>query len=62
VREYPNFPVGILVRDKQACWPGGVWGDPSKATAQKGARLEQAVVTALDRLVTALEAGEENPG
>jgi creatinine amidohydrolase len=55
VREYPTFPVGILVRDKQACWPGGVWGDPTKATAEKGARLEEAVVAALDRLVTELE-------
>lgn len=54
-REYPKFPVGILVRDKQACWPGGVWGDPTKATAEKGARLEEAVVTALDRLVRDLE-------
>ena len=57
VREYPNFPVGILVRDKRACWPGGVWGDPTKATAEKGARLEEAVVAALDRLVTDLEQG-----
>lgn len=58
VREYPTFPVGILVRDKQACWPGGVWGDPTKATAEKGARLEEAVVAALDRLVAELERGE----
>lgn len=60
VREYPTFPVGILVRDKQACWPGGVWGDPTKATAEKGARLEEAVVAALDRLVTELEQSEPN--
>jgi len=33
--EYPSFPLGILVRDKRAYWPGGVWGDPSKATAEK---------------------------
>ncbi len=61
VREYPSFPVGILVRDKRACWPGGVWGDPTKATAEKGARLEEAVVAALDRLVTELEKGEGKP-
>lgn len=57
-REYPSFPVGILVRDKRACWPGGVWGDPTKATAEKGARLEEAVVAALDRLVSELERAE----
>ena len=55
VREYPTFPVGILVRDKRACWPGGVWGDPTKATAEKGARLEEAVVAALERLVIEME-------
>lgn len=62
VREYPTFPVGILVRDKRAYWPGGVWGDPTKATAEKGARLEAAVVAALDRLVTELEQGEPVSG
>lgn len=62
VREYPTFPVGILVRDKRAYWPGGVWGDPTKATAEKGARLEEAVVAALDRLVTELEQGEPVSG
>lgn len=58
VREYPKFPSGILVRDKRACWPGGVWGDPTKASAEKGARLEAAVVAALDQLVSELERGE----
>jgi len=59
-REYPTFPVGILVRDKRAYWPGGVWGDPTKATAEKGAQLEEAVVAALDRLVAELERGESD--
>jgi len=53
--EYPSFPVGILVRDKRRYWPGGVWGDPGKATADKGARLEEMVVTALLTLVGELE-------
>ncbi len=55
VREYPSFPSGILVRDKRKYWPGGVWGDPTKASAEKGARLEAAVVEALDRLVEEVE-------
>ncbi len=54
-REFPDFPVGILVRDKQKYWPGGVWGDPGKASSEKGAALEDLVVNALDRLVTQLE-------
>ena len=57
-REFPDFPAGILVRDKRRCWPGGVWGDPGKASADKGARLEELVVTALERLVDQLETME----
>jgi creatinine amidohydrolase len=58
-REYPSFPVGILVRNKRKYWPGGVWGDPNLASADKGARLEDAVVSALERLVIKLEGWEE---
>jgi len=58
-REYPTFPVGILVRDKRRFWPGGVWGDPTRATAEKGARLEEAVVDALAKLVDRLEEWQE---
>ncbi len=56
LEEYPDFPNGILVRDKRRYWPGGVWGDPTKATAQKGAHIEEAVVDALERVVEELEA------
>ncbi len=55
-REFPAFPAGILIRDKRRCWPGGVWGDPSLATADKGARLEELVVKKLVELVHDLEA------
>ena len=53
--EVPVFPKFILVRDKQRYWPGGIHGDPAKASAQKGQRIEDLVVSALDRLVDALE-------
>lgn len=59
VAEFPSFPQHILVRNKQHCWQGGVWGDPSKASAEKGRRIETLVVNALDRLVTALESFDE---
>jgi len=59
VREYPTFPVGILVRNKRRFWPGGVWGDPTLATKDKGQRLEELVVEALDRFVTKLEQWQE---
>lgn len=54
-REFPAFPGGILVRDKRRYWPGGVWGDPGKASAEKGAKLEELVVQKLIELVRALE-------
>lgn len=53
--EYPAFPTGILVRDKRKYWPGGVWGDPGKASAAKGERLEGLVVEALLELIDTLE-------
>ncbi len=56
--EYPTFPVGILVRDKRRYWPGGVWGNPSRATAEKGARIEELVAAKVVTLVKALESGQ----
>ena len=29
-REFPKFPLGILVRNKRKYWENGVWGDPTK--------------------------------
>jgi len=59
---YPCFPRHILVRDKQKFWPSGVWGDPTKASAEKGRQIEDIVVMALERLVTELERFVDNPG
>lgn len=53
--EYPSFPTGILVRDKRSFWPGGVWGDPTKASAEKGRMLESVVADKVVELVKALE-------
>ena len=53
--EYPSFPPGILVRDKRRFWPGGVWGDPGKASAEKGAQLEALVAAKLAALTVELE-------
>ena len=54
VREFPSFPQGILVRDKRKYWPNGVWGDPTKATAEKGSQLEKLVVAKVVELVQAM--------
>jgi creatinine amidohydrolase len=61
-REYPHFPKGILVRDKRRFWPGGVWGDPGVASADKGERIESLVVAALGRLLEQLENWREEAG
>lgn len=53
--EYPSFPTGILVRDKRSFWPGGVWGDPTKASAEKGKLIESLVAEKVVELVKALE-------
>lgn len=55
--EYPSFPVGILVRDKRRYWPGGVWGNPGKATVEKGQQIEALVVNKVVELVKTLEEG-----
>jgi creatinine amidohydrolase len=58
-REYPTFPKGILVKDKRRFWPGGVWGDPTKASLEKGGRCLEAVVQALVQLIQQVEEWEE---
>lgn len=37
--EYPKLPKPFLVRDKVKYWKGGVWGNPAKATREKGEKL-----------------------
>ena len=56
--EYPSLPSGILVRDKRRFWPGGVWGDPSKASGIKGEQIERLVAEKIVVLVRQLEAGQ----
>lgn len=55
-KEFPTFPSsGILVRNKRRYWMNGVWGDPSKATPEKGRQLEELVVNKLVELVAEIE-------
>ena len=57
--EYPAFPPHLLVRDKRRYWPGGVWGDPGRASAEKGGRLvELAVRNVLEILAKLESAGD----
>jgi creatinine amidohydrolase len=49
--EYPDFPKYILSRDPRRYWPGGIWGDPARASREKGERLFQAEVEKLAGLI-----------
>lgn len=53
--EYPQFPNGILVRDKRKYWTGGVWGDPEKGSAEKGAKMVELVVDRVESIIDQLE-------
>ncbi len=57
--EYPAFPKPILVRDKRRFWPGGVWGDPSKASAEKGKMFAERLAKVICGLATKIESMEE---
>ncbi len=53
--EYPNFPRPMVVKDKVKYWKGAVWGDPGKASVEKGERLFNLMVSRLEGVVTMLE-------
>jgi len=53
--EWPSFPKHVLVRDKRRYWPGGVWGDPGKASAAQGEEILAAEARRLARVIAALE-------
>ena len=53
--EYPDFPRPLILKDKLKYWPGAVWGDPGKATAEKGERLFNVMVSKLEEVVFRLE-------
>lgn len=53
--EYPRLPKPILVGDKLRYWKGAVWGDPSKASREKGERLFDLMVKGVEDLVERLE-------
>ena len=53
--EYPRFPGKILARNKLKAWPGGVWGNPAAASAEKGKTIMEREAELLCRLITSLE-------
>jgi creatinine amidohydrolase len=59
--EYPSFPPHLIVRDKTRFWPGGVWGDPAKASPEKGELLMEKAVENLVVIIRRLEAEASGP-
>ncbi len=57
--EYPSFPKHILVRNKRAFWPGGVWGNPHAASPEKGKLLLERSAETLIELIGKLEEWSE---
>ncbi|MEW5746140.1 MAG: creatininase family protein [Nitrospirota bacterium] len=50
--EYPAIPKPFSVKDKVKYWPGGVWGDPKKASREKG---ERAIRLMADSIIEVLD-------
>lgn len=50
--EYPNIPKPIIVKDKQKYWPGAIWGNPKKATKDKGERVLEMMEKGIIKLMT----------
>jgi creatinine amidohydrolase len=42
--EYPRIPKPFVVKDKVKYWKGGVWGDPGKASREKGEKAVNLMV------------------
>ncbi len=53
--EYPNFPKPLLVKDKLKYWPGGVWGNPKKASREKGEKVVDIVVGKMIEIIDKIE-------
>ena len=53
--EYPKIPKPFIVRDKMKYWRGGVWGDPQKATAEKGKKAIELMVNKITEIIGKIE-------
>lgn len=53
--EYPKIPKPFIVRDKMKYWRGGVWGDPQKATAEKGKKAIELMIEKIAEIIDRIE-------
>jgi creatinine amidohydrolase len=53
--EFPKIPKPLIVKDKMKYWPGGVWGNPNKASSEKGARAVNLIVDKIIEIIEKIE-------
>jgi len=53
--EFPNIPRPLIVKDKMRYWPGGVWGNPNKASEEKGATAINLIVDKIVEIIGKIE-------
>ncbi|MCI0469201.1 MAG: creatininase family protein [Nitrospirae bacterium] len=55
--EYPKLPKPFSVKDKVKFWPGGVWGNPKKASSDKGGKALKLMVDKISDILDMVEKG-----
>lgn len=53
--EYPRLPKSLVVKDKLKYWRGGVWGNPAKATREKGEKAFRLIVDKIIEVIDMIE-------
>ncbi|HDO21492.1 MAG TPA: creatininase family protein [Nitrospirae bacterium] len=53
--EYPRIPKPFVQKDYTKFWKGGVWGNPKKASAQKGEKAIKIIVDKISDIVKEIE-------
>lgn len=53
--EYPKIPKPFIIRDKVKYWPGGVWGNPQKASAKKGEKVVKLIADKITEILKEIE-------
>jgi creatinine amidohydrolase len=54
-KEYPKLPGPFIVKEKLKYWRGGVWGDPSKATKEKGKKTVRLIMKKVVEIINTIE-------
>lgn len=55
IGNYPNFPRYEILPDPEQYFPSGVMGDPTKASAEKGKKINEYVIEQIVKLVKELK-------